>query len=87
MTALEIERVVESYTRERALRYLDEGRIVIFGGGTGNPYFTTDTAATLRAMEINAQAILKATQVEYIIRTHPKTQMLNYLAQLVMRRY
>jgi uridylate kinase len=71
MTALEIERVVESYTRERALRYLNQGRIVIFAGGTGNPYFTTDTAATLRALEINAQAILKATQVDGVYSQDP----------------
>jgi len=74
MTALEIERVVESYTRERALRYLDQGRIVIFAGGTGNPYFTTDTAATLRAMETNAQAILKATQVDGVYNQDPSKE-------------
>ncbi len=74
MTALEIERVVEPYTRERALRYLDQGRIVIFAGGTGNPYFTTDTAATLRAMEINAQAILKATQVDGVYSQDPSKE-------------
>jgi uridylate kinase len=74
MTALKIERVVESYTRERALRYLDQGRIVIFAGGTGNPYFTTDTAATLRAMEINAQAILKATQVDGVYSQDPSKE-------------
>ena len=74
MTALEIERVVESYTRERALRHLDEGRIVIFAGGTGNPYFTTDTAATLRAMETNAQAILKATQVDGVYDQDPSKE-------------
>ncbi|RLJ03486.1 MAG: UMP kinase, partial [Candidatus Aenigmatarchaeota archaeon] len=74
MTALEIERVVESYTRKKALRYLDEGRIVIFAGGTGNPYFTTDTAATLRAMEINAQAILKATQVDGVYNQDPSKE-------------
>lgn len=74
MTAIEIERVVESYTRERALRHLDEGRIVIFAGGTGNPYFTTDTAATLRAMETNAQAILKATQVDGVYNQDPSKE-------------
>jgi len=74
MTAIEIERVVESYTRERALRHLDEGKIVIFAGGTGNPYFTTDTAATLRAMETNAQAILKATQVDGVYNQDPSKE-------------
>jgi len=74
MTALEIDKVVESYTREKALRYLDEGRIIIFAGGTGNPYFTTDTAATLRAMEINAQAILKATQVDGVYNQDPSKE-------------
>ena len=71
MTALEITKVAEFYTRERALKYLGEGKIVIFAGGTGNPYFTTDTAATLRAMEINAQAILKATQVDGVYSHDP----------------
>jgi uridylate kinase len=71
MTALEIDRVTEPYRRERALSHLDKGRIVIFAGGTGNPYFTTDTAATLRAMEINAQAILKATKVDGVYDLDP----------------
>lgn len=71
MTALEIARVVEPYGRERALRHLDEGRIIIFAGGTGNPYFTTDTAAALRATEINAQAILKATRVDGVYDRDP----------------
>jgi uridylate kinase len=71
MTALEIETIVEPYVRERALRHLDKGRIVIFAGGTGNPYFTTDTAATLRAMEINAQAILKGTHVDGVYDRDP----------------
>ena len=71
MTSLEIDRIVEPYSRERALRHLDKGRIVIFAGGTGNPFFTTDTAATLRAMEINAQAILKATQVDGVYDQDP----------------
>lgn len=74
ITALEIDKVVESYGRERALRHLEEGRIVIFAGGTGNPYFTTDTAATLRAAEINAQAILKATQVDGVYDRDPATE-------------
>jgi uridylate kinase len=71
MTALEIGRVVEPYGRERALNHLDKGRIVIFAGGTGNPYFTTDTAATLRAVEIDAQAILKATRVDGVYDRDP----------------
>ncbi len=71
MTALEIDHVVESYSRERALRHLEQGRIVIFAGGTGSPYFTTDTAAALRASEINAQAILKATQVDGVYDRDP----------------
>jgi uridylate kinase len=74
ITALEIDKVVESYGRERALRHLEEGRIVIFAGGTGNPYFTTDTAATLRAAEINAQVILKATQVDGVYDRDPATE-------------
>lgn len=71
MTALEIDRITEPYRRERALSHLDKGRIVIFAGGTGNPYFTTDTAATLRAMEIDAQAILKATKVDGVYDLDP----------------
>lgn len=71
MSALAIERVVASYTQEKALKYLDEGRIVIFAGGTGNPYFTTDTAASLRAMETNAQVILKGTQVDGVYNQNP----------------
>jgi uridylate kinase len=71
MTALEMARVVEPYGRERALRHLEKGRILVFAGGTGNPYFTTDTAATLRAIEINAQAILKATHVDGVYDRDP----------------
>ncbi len=71
MTALEVENVVEPFNRERALGHLEEGRIVIFAGGTGNPYFTTDTAATLRAIEIEAQVILKATQVDGVYDRDP----------------
>jgi uridylate kinase len=74
MTALEVDRIVEPYVRERALRYLDEGRIVIFAGGTGNPYFTTDTAATLRAIEMNDQAILKATNVDGVYDRDPSKE-------------
>ena len=71
MTALETGRVVEPFNRERALIHLSDGKIVIFAGGTGNPFFTTDTAATLRAIEIDAQAILKATQVNGVYDRDP----------------
>ena len=60
-TAIAMQEVAEPYIRRRAMRHLEKGRVVIFGAGTGNPYFTTDTAASLRAMEINAQVILKGT--------------------------
>ena len=62
-SALELNRVAEPYIQRRALRHLEKGRVVIFAAGTGNPYFTTDTAASLRALEINADIILKATKV------------------------
>jgi uridylate kinase len=71
LTALEIKQVAELYIRRRAIRHLEKGRIVIFGGGTGNPYFTTDTAAALRAAEIDAQLILKATQVDGVYNADP----------------
>ncbi|MCM8792326.1 MAG: uridine monophosphate kinase, partial [Candidatus Omnitrophica bacterium] len=71
MTAIEMQRVAEPYIRRRAIRHLEKGRIVIFVAGTGNPYFTTDTAAALRAMEINADVILKATKVEGIFSSDP----------------
>jgi len=71
MTAFEVANVVETFNRERALDHLEEGTIVIFAGGTGNPYFTTDTAATLRAVEIEARAILKATQVDGVYDRDP----------------
>jgi uridylate kinase len=74
MTALAVDRAVEPFDRARALKYLDQGRIVIFAGGTGNPFFTTDTAATLRATEINAQVILKATQVDGVYDRDPVTE-------------
>src|SRR5216684_1243750 len=63
-TAIEMNQVSEPYIRRRAIRHLEKGRVVIFAGGTGNPYFSTDTAASLRAMEIKADAILKATKVD-----------------------
>jgi len=70
-TAIEMREVAEPYIRRRALRHLDKGRVVIFAGGTGNPYFTTDTAAALRALEIGAQVILKATKVDGIYSSDP----------------
>ncbi len=71
MTAIEMQRVAEPYIRRRAIRHLEKGRIVIFVAGTGNPYFTTDTAAALRAMEIHADAILKATRVDGVYSADP----------------
>src|SRR3954465_8029918 len=71
MSAIEMNQVAEPFIRRRALRHLEKGRIVIFAGGTGNPYFSTDTAASLRAMEIRADAILKATKVDGIYDADP----------------
>lgn len=70
-TAIEMREVAEPYIRRRAIRHLEKGRIVIFAGGTGNPYFTTDTTASLRAMEIAAEVILKATKVAGVYDTDP----------------
>ena len=70
-TAIEMREVAEPYIRRRAIRHLEKGRIVIFGAGTGNPYFTTDTAAALRAMEIEADILLKATKVDGIYDDDP----------------
>jgi uridylate kinase len=72
MTAIRMEAVAEPYIRRRAIRHLEKGRVVILAGGTGNPYFSTDTAAVLRALEIEAQAILKATNVDGIYSADPK---------------
>ncbi|HLD09316.1 MAG TPA: UMP kinase [Methylophilaceae bacterium] len=72
-SALNIEQVVEPYIRGKAIRYLEEGRVVIFGAGTGNPFFTTDTAAALRGMEMNVDIVLKATKVDGIYSDDPKT--------------
>ncbi len=72
-SALNIEQVVEPYIRGKALRYLEEGRVVIFGAGTGNPFFTTDTAAALRGMEMNVDIVLKATKIDGIYSADPKT--------------
>ncbi len=71
MSALAIAQVAEPYIRRRATRHLEKGRVVIFAAGTGNPYFTTDTAASLRAMEINAEIIFKATKVDGIYDADP----------------
>jgi uridylate kinase len=72
-TALEIKEVAEPYIKRKAIRHLEKRRVVIFGAGTGNPYFTTDTAAVLRAIEINADAILKGTRVDGIYDKDPET--------------
>jgi uridylate kinase len=71
MSAIEMNQVAEPFIRRRAMRHLEKGRIVVFAGGTGNPYFSTDTAASLRAMEIKADAILKATKVDGIYTADP----------------
>ena len=72
MTAIHMEELAESYIRRRALRHLEKKRVVIFVGGTGNPYFTTDTAASLRASEIGADVLLKATNVDGVYSADPK---------------
>jgi len=72
MSAIEIREVAEPFIRRRAIRHLEKGRVVIFAAGTGNPYFTTDSAAALRALEIKADAILKATKVDGIYTDDPK---------------
>lgn len=71
-SALNIEAVAEPYIRGKAIRYLEEGKVVIFGAGTGNPFFTTDTAAALRGVEIDAEIVLKATKVDGIYTADPK---------------
>jgi uridylate kinase len=72
MSAINIEQVVEPYIRPKALQYLEEGKVVIFAAGTGNPFFTTDTAAALRGAEIGAQIVLKATKVDGVYTADPK---------------
>ena len=72
-SALNIEQVVEPYIRGKAMRYLEEGKVVIFAAGTGNPFFTTDTAAALRGMEMNVGLVLKATKVDGVYTEDPKT--------------
>tara|TARA_B100001142_G_scaffold448_1_gene400 strand:- start:80 stop:790 length:711 start_codon:yes stop_codon:yes gene_type:complete len=75
LTAIRMEQVAEPYIRRKAMRHLHKGRVVIFGGGTGNPYFTTDTAATLRAIEIEADIILKGTRVDGIYTSDPEKDL------------
>jgi uridylate kinase len=88
-TAIEIHQVAEPYVRRRAIRHLEKGRVIIFAAGTGNPYFTTDTAASLRAMEIGAEVIFKATKVDGVYSSDPmkdqsatKFQELSYIEVL-----
>ena len=72
LSAIEMQQVAEPYIRRRAMRHLEKGRVVIFAAGTGNPFFTTDTAASLRAMEIGAEVILKATKVDGVYDADPE---------------
>lgn len=92
LTGIEVRAVAEPYIQRRAIRHLEKGRVVIFGAGTGNPYFTTDTAAALRAMEINAEVLIKATKVDAVYDKDPKKnadarrfERLNYIDALNMR--
>lgn len=92
MTGIEVRAVAEPYIQRRAIRHLEKGRAVIFGAGTGNPYFTTDTAASLRAMEIDAEVLIKATKVDAVYDRDPKTnadarrfERLTYIDALNMR--
>jgi uridylate kinase len=91
-TAIEMRTVAEPYIRLRAIRHLEKGRVVIFGGGTGNPYFTTDTAGALRAMEIGADVLIKATKVDGVYDDDPQSNpeakrfdRLSYIEALNMR--
>ena len=77
MSAIAIEQVVEPYVRPKALQYLEEGKVVVFAAGTGNPFFTTDTAAALRGAEIGAQMVLKATKVDGVYTADPKKDASN----------
>jgi len=85
-TAIEMRAVAEPYIRRRAIRHLEKGRVVILGGGTGNPYFTTDTAAALRAMEIDADLLIKATKVDGVYTEdpceHPDAERFDQLAYM-----
>lgn len=92
MTGIEVRAVAEPYIQRRAVRHLEKGRVIIFGAGTGNPYFTTDTAASLRAMEIDAEVLIKATKVDAVYDRDPKTnanaqrfERLSYIDALNMR--
>lgn len=92
MTGIEVRAVAEPYIQRRAVRHLEKGRAVIFGAGTGNPYFTTDTAASLRAMEIDAEVLIKATKVDAVYDSDPKKNVdarrfehLTYIDALNMR--
>lgn len=92
MTALEMRAVAEPYIQRRAIRHLEKGRVVIMGGGTGNPYFSTDTAAALRAMEIGADIVIKATKVDGIYSADPEKdphakrfERLSYIESLNLR--
>jgi len=71
MTAIKMEQLAEPYIRRRAVRHIEKGRVVIMAGGTGNPYFTTDTAAALRAIEIGCEAVLKGTKVDGVFEVDP----------------
>ncbi len=89
MTSIQMQQIAEPYIRRRAMRHMEKGRIVIFAGGTGNPYFSTDTAAALRATEIDAEVVLKGTKVDGIFNSDPmlnknaiKYDQLSYLAVL-----
>src|SRR5437588_6204719 len=73
MSAIEMNQVAEPFIRRRAIRHLEKGRVVIFAGGTGNPYFSTDTTAALRAIEIDADVLLKGTQVDGVYSDDPRT--------------
>jgi uridylate kinase len=72
LTAIKMEQIAEPFIKRRAVRHLQKGRVVIFGAGTGNPYFTTDTAASLRAIEVGAEVILKGTRVDGIYTADPE---------------
>jgi uridylate kinase len=86
MSAIEMQSVAEPYIRRRAIRHLEKGRVVVFAAGTGNPYFTTDTTAALRALEIGAECIMKATKVDGVYdadpRTHPDAKKFDELPYL-----
>jgi uridylate kinase len=73
MSAIQVHEVCEDYIRRRAIRHLEKGRVVIFAAGTGNPFFTTDSAASLRAIEIDADLLIKATKVDGVYTADPKT--------------